>query len=286
MTREPSGARFIVAAGGDADVVLAKHRRENRMTPLLRFSDTNTRSSCPARRGRSVREPQGDVRRRPGPGHPMVADACTARSTHDDPPITAPPLPAAANAHIYPEGLRRRSSTVRREVKRKVDRGGVICWRCGQSIHPAEPWDLGHSDHRLAKHLGSCMPGLSIGVAAARREGGSGSERRRHHHGHSRLRRRCDSSTRQRGAPMTDNPEALSPCVTILFFSGGFAYQHLSRLFYLLRFPRPQTIREVMSQAAAPAQGFVPAAKPMAGKPCCQGWQHRAKIDPCIRLRR
>ena len=38
MTRMRPGARFIVAAGGDADVVLAKHRKENRMTPLLRFS--------------------------------------------------------------------------------------------------------------------------------------------------------------------------------------------------------------------------------------------------------
>jgi hypothetical protein len=38
MANIPSGSRFIVAAGGDADVVLAKHRRENRMTPLLRLT--------------------------------------------------------------------------------------------------------------------------------------------------------------------------------------------------------------------------------------------------------
>jgi hypothetical protein len=33
-----SGTRFIVCAAGDIDVVLARHRSENRMVPLLTFT--------------------------------------------------------------------------------------------------------------------------------------------------------------------------------------------------------------------------------------------------------
>ena len=29
----------------------------------------------------------------------------------------------------------------------KVERGEVACWRCGRTIHPGQPWDLGHDDH-------------------------------------------------------------------------------------------------------------------------------------------
>jgi len=41
---------------------------------------------------------------------------------------------------------------LRREAKKQVDAGAAACWRCGRLIHPAEPWDLGHDDPRLAKH--------------------------------------------------------------------------------------------------------------------------------------
>ena len=90
----------------------------------------------------------------------MVADACTARMR--------PTMTRRSPRRRYPlrqtltstqKGYGAAPQRLRREVKRKVDRGGVICWRCGQSIHPAEPWDLGHSDHRLAKHLGSLYAG-------------------------------------------------------------------------------------------------------------------------------
>jgi hypothetical protein len=42
----------------------------------------------------------------------------------------------------------------RRRVAEVVARGGVRYWRCGNYIHPAEPWDLGHSDAPGAKVRG------------------------------------------------------------------------------------------------------------------------------------
>ncbi|MGZ6788527.1 MAG: hypothetical protein ACXVGQ_01110 [Mycobacteriaceae bacterium] len=35
-----------------------------------------------------------------------------------------------------------------------VERGIVQCWRCGQLILPAEPWDLGHDDQDRTKYRG------------------------------------------------------------------------------------------------------------------------------------
>jgi len=39
--------------------------------------------------------------------------------------------------------------------------GGVTCWRCGELIHPSEPWDLGHDDvdrtrYRGPEHANRC----------------------------------------------------------------------------------------------------------------------------------
>lgn len=36
----------------------------------------------------------------------------------------------------------------------KVKAGQVNCWRCGQPIHPNEPWDLGHDDHDRSQYRG------------------------------------------------------------------------------------------------------------------------------------
>lgn len=35
----------------------------------------------------------------------------------------------------------------RKQAKAEVDAGLVNCWRCGQWIHPDDPWDLGHDDY-------------------------------------------------------------------------------------------------------------------------------------------
>lgn len=43
---------------------------------------------------------------------------------------------------------------VRERVKRTVDCGQAVCWRCGRWIRPGSPWDLGHDDTPTAKVFG------------------------------------------------------------------------------------------------------------------------------------
>ena len=43
---------------------------------------------------------------------------------------------------------------LRREWAPKVRTGSVICPRCGESIQPGEPWDLGHDDNDRTKYNG------------------------------------------------------------------------------------------------------------------------------------
>lgn len=35
---------------------------------------------------------------------------------------------------------------LRKQWEPRVNTGTVACWRCGQLIHPTEPWDMGHDD--------------------------------------------------------------------------------------------------------------------------------------------
>lgn len=64
----------------------------------------------------------------------------------------------------------------RRRVAEIVNRGGVRCWRCGLTIHPAEPWDLGHAGHvgrkptrRLRRTRASALFTSRWGMEEARR---------------------------------------------------------------------------------------------------------------------
>jgi hypothetical protein len=43
---------------------------------------------------------------------------------------------------------------LRRQVRRQVDAGEAKCWRCGQRLDPAEPWDLGHDPIDRTKYRG------------------------------------------------------------------------------------------------------------------------------------
>ncbi len=47
-------------------------------------------------------------------------------------------------------GYNRHHDTLRRRWAPRVDRGLVDCARCGERIHPGQPWDLGHTDDRTA----------------------------------------------------------------------------------------------------------------------------------------
>lgn len=35
-----------------------------------------------------------------------------------------------------------------------VNAGCVTCWRCGHTITPGTPWDLGHDDHDRTRYQG------------------------------------------------------------------------------------------------------------------------------------
>lgn len=35
-----------------------------------------------------------------------------------------------------------------------VNRGDVVCWRCGKRIRPGTPWDLGHHDTHPNIYMG------------------------------------------------------------------------------------------------------------------------------------
>lgn len=36
---------------------------------------------------------------------------------------------------------------LRAKLKRTVDAGHAVCWRCSRPIIPGTPWHLGHDDH-------------------------------------------------------------------------------------------------------------------------------------------
>lgn len=53
------------------------------------------------------------------------------------------------------KGYGREHRRLREQVRRTVEAGIAVCWRCRQWIAPNEAWDLGHrDDHPGAKRLG------------------------------------------------------------------------------------------------------------------------------------
>ena len=43
---------------------------------------------------------------------------------------------------------------LRNRLKPTVAQGNTICWRCGNTIQPGQPWDLGHDDNDRTQYRG------------------------------------------------------------------------------------------------------------------------------------
>lgn len=50
--------------------------------------------------------------------------------------------------HARSSAERSAAITARRRLTPLIATGAVRCWRCHQPIHPAQPWDLGHTTDR------------------------------------------------------------------------------------------------------------------------------------------
>lgn len=43
---------------------------------------------------------------------------------------------------------------LRKQWQRRVDAGGMHCWRCKKPINPGDRWDLGHDDNDRTRYRG------------------------------------------------------------------------------------------------------------------------------------
>ncbi|VAZ77477.1 hypothetical protein LAUMK4_05844 [Mycobacterium persicum] len=57
-------------------------------------------------------------------------------------------------ASAHQRGYGRAHKQRRQRLTALVKSGEAVCWRCGQPIHPQEPWDLGHDDHDRTQYRG------------------------------------------------------------------------------------------------------------------------------------
>jgi len=73
----------------------------------------------------------------------------------------------------FANGYTKRHEAERKRWKPKVDAGLVNCWRCGQWLDPAQPWDLGHDDQDRTKYRGpeciACNRGAGARASNAKR---------------------------------------------------------------------------------------------------------------------
>ena len=123
---------------------------------------------------------------------------------------------------------------LRAQVKKLVDAGGAVCWRCGLPIAPG-PFDLGHDDvdrsvYRGPEHVGCNRATSGRRASQPRRWNLSrsrtrgceicGAEYRANHSGQRTCGRMCGRELRRRNAPPTRKTRERTPLVVVCSVCG------------------------------------------------------------------
>jgi hypothetical protein len=64
-----------------------------------------------------------------------------------------------------------RHRKLREQVAKLVVAGAATCWRCGRSIAPWEPWDLGHDDWNRSVYRGPEHRSCNRAAGARKKQG-------------------------------------------------------------------------------------------------------------------
>lgn len=108
--------------------------------------------------------PLADLRaraaRRSNPRRAHAAVMAWLRAEAQDPPALRPRRQGKGSTTARGYGAAHQRERAR--WRPTVEAGNATCWRCGDPIDPAEPWDLGHDDddrdaeYRGPEHAGRC----------------------------------------------------------------------------------------------------------------------------------
>lgn len=61
-------------------------------------------------------------------------------------------MPSKGNTSA--RGYGHKHQQLRKQYQTLVASGKATCWRCGEPIHPNQPWDLGHDDNNRNHYRG------------------------------------------------------------------------------------------------------------------------------------
>ena len=64
----------------------------------------------------------------------------------------APLMPSKGSTSA--RGYGHKHQQLRKQYQPLVASGKATCWRCGEPIHPNQPWDLGHDDNNRNHYRG------------------------------------------------------------------------------------------------------------------------------------
>lgn len=87
----------------------------------------------------------------------MRGGLSSGRAAAPDPASLSPPQRQKVGnrkAKTSSRGYGSHHQRLRKALKAKVAAGLVACARCGQTIRPGEPWDLGHDDYDRRRYTG------------------------------------------------------------------------------------------------------------------------------------